>query len=190
MHSGQIQGFFSMPGDVLTAFYILIEYLKSFADKMVNPVVVTADLGFAKKARNFAAALNTPMAFIEKRRSGNDAKAQALTLIGDAENRDVIIVDDEVDTGGSMVQAVNLVKQRGARNVYLVFVHPVLSADAAERLSALPVTEYVTTDTVPLSLEKRAYFGDRLRVLSVAPLLGEVIQRANEGRSVGELFNE
>lgn len=190
MHSGQIQGFFSIPGDVLTAFYIISDYLKSFKDKMVNPVVVTADLGFAKKARNYAAALNTPMAFIEKRRAGNDAKAQALTLIGDTENRDVIIVDDEVDTGGSMVQAVNLVKERGARNVYMAFVHPVLSANAAERLSALPVTEFITTDTVPLSIEKRAFFGDRLRVLSVAPLLGEVIQRANEGRSVGELFNE
>lgn len=190
LHAGQIQGFFSIPGDALTAFYILSDYLKSFRSKMFNPVVVTADLGFAKKARNYAVALNTPMAFIEKRRTGNDAKAQALTLIGDTQDRDVIIVDDEVDTGGSMVQAVNLVKASGARNVYLCFVHPVLSASAAERIAALPVTEFITTDTVPIPPEKRAFFGDRLRVLSVAPLLGEVICRANEGRSVGELFNE
>ncbi|HWQ04017.1 MAG TPA: ribose-phosphate diphosphokinase [Longilinea sp.] len=190
LHAGQIQGFFSIPGDVLTAFYIHIDYLRSIKEHMHLPVVVTADLGFAKKARNYAAALNVPLSFIEKRRMGNDAKAQALTLIGDVYERDAIIVDDEVDTGGSIVQAVNLVKDNGARNVYVIFVHPVLSANAAEKLAALPVTEYIATDTIPISVEKRALFGDRLRILSVAPLLGEVIRRANEGRSVGELFNE
>jgi len=190
LHAGQIQGFFSIPGDVLTAFYILIDYLKSIENKMHNPVVVTVDLGFAKKARNFAAEMNTPMAFIEKRRSATGTKVQALTLIGDATDRDVIIVDDEVDTGGSMVQAVNLVKECGARDIYVVFVHPILSLNAAERLGALPVKEFVFTDTVPLTPEKRAFFGDRMTVLSVASLLGEVILRANEGRSVGEMFNE
>lgn len=190
LHAGQIQGFFSIPGDVLTAFYIHIDYLRSIKDKMHSPVVVTADLGFAKKARNYAAALNIPLSFIEKRRMGNDAKAQALTLIGDVYDRDAIIVDDEVDTGGSIAQAVNLVKDNGARNVYVIFVHPVLSLNAADRLAALPVTEFIATDTIPIPPEKRVLFGDRLRILSVAPLLGEVIRRANEGRSVGELFNE
>jgi ribose-phosphate pyrophosphokinase len=89
-----------------------------------------------------------------------------------------------------MVQAVNLVKDNGARSIYMVFVHPVLSGAAAERLMALPVTQFITTDTVPISDERRARFGDRLKTLSVAPLLGEVICRANEGRSVGEMFNE
>jgi len=130
------------------------------------------------------------MAFIEKRRIGNDSKSLALTIIGDVYDKDVIIVDDEVDTGGSMVQAVNLVKEHGARTVYLVFVHPLLSANAAERLAALPVDEFVTTDTVPLPEAKRELFGNRLKVLSVSNLLGEVIRRANEGRSVGEMFNE
>jgi len=190
LHAGQIQGFFSIPGDVLTAFYIHVDYLRSIKERMHSPVVVTADLGFAKKARNYAAALNVPLSFIEKRRMGNDAKAQALTLIGDVYDRDAIIVDDEVDTGGSIAQAVNLVKDNGARNVYVIFVHPVLSLNAADRLAALPVTEYIATDTIPIPQEKRALFGDRLRILSVAPLLGEVIRRANEGRSVGELFNE
>jgi len=190
LHAGQIQGFFSIPGDVLTAFYIHVDYLRSIKDRMHSPVVVTADLGFAKKARNYAAAMNIPLSFIEKRRMGNDAKAQALTLIGDVYDRDAIIVDDEVDTGGSIVQAVNLVKDNGARNVYVIFVHPVLSLNAADRLAALPVTEFIATDTIPIPPEKRALFGDRLRILSVAPLLGEVIRRANEGRSVGELFNE
>jgi ribose-phosphate pyrophosphokinase len=190
LHAGQIQGFFSIPGDVLTAFYILIDYLKSIQSTMRNPVVVTADLGFAKKARNFAVAMDLPMAFIEKRRSSNDSSAHALTLIGDANDRDVIIVDDEVDTGGSMVQAVNLVKRCGARNVYMVFVHPVLSLNAVERMAALPVTEFITTDSIPIPPEKCAQFGDRLTIISIASLLGEVIRRANEGRSVGEMFNE
>jgi ribose-phosphate pyrophosphokinase len=190
LHAGQIQGFFSIPGDVLTTFYILIDYLKSIQNKMHNPVVVTVDLGFAKKARNFAVEMNTPLAFIEKRRSATGAKVQALTLIGNVTDRDVIIVDDEVDTGGSMVQAVNLVKECGARDVYVVFVHPILSLNSAERLGALPVKEFVFTDTVPLTPEKRTHFGDRLTILSVASLLGEVILRANEGRSVGEMFNE
>jgi ribose-phosphate pyrophosphokinase len=168
----------------------LIDYLKGKKKSMASPVVVTADLGFAKKARNFAESLDIPLAFIEKRRVANDAKAQALTLIGDAKGRDVIIVDDEVDTGGSIVQAVNLVRQNGARNIYVVFVHPVFSADSSDRLAALPVTEFITTDTIPIPREKFVKFGGRLTVLSVAPLLGEVILRANQGRSVGELFNE
>lgn len=190
LHAGQIQGFFSIPGDVLTAFYILADYLKSIKPQMKDPVVVTADLGFAKKARNYAASLEVPLTFIEKRRTANDSRAQALTLIGDANDRDAIIVDDEVDTGGSMAQAVKLLKDRGARNIYVVFVHPVLSANAAERLAALPVTQYITTDTIPISAEKRAFLGDKLKILSVAPLIGEVILRAHEGRSVGEMFNE
>jgi len=99
-------------------------------------------------------------------------------------------VDDEVDTGGSICEAVQVVKQHGARDVYVAFVHPVLSADAADRLAALPVAEFITTNTIPIPPEKAALFGGRLRILSIAPLLSEVIIRANEGRSVGELFNE
>jgi ribose-phosphate pyrophosphokinase len=190
LHAGQIQGFFSIPGDVLSGFFLLKEYLKQIKSQMKNPVVVTADLGFAKKARNYAEVLDTPMAFIEKRRIANDAKAKALTLIGDVTNRDVVIVDDEVDTGGSIVQAVNLVKEMGAGNVYVTFVHPVFSANCVDRMAELPVKEFITTNTIPIPQEKKAKLQDRLRILSVAPLLGEVIQRANEGRSVGELFNE
>ncbi|HMN60300.1 MAG TPA: ribose-phosphate diphosphokinase [Anaerolinea sp.] len=190
LHAGQIQGFFTIPGDVLTAFHILLDYLNSIKHKMHNPVVVTADLGFAKKGRNFAAGINAPMAFIEKRRVANDAKAEALTIIGDVRDRDCVLVDDEIDTGGTMVQAVNLMKDFGARNIYMIFVHPVFSANAVQRLAALPVTEFIATDSIALTPERRAPFGDRLKILSVAPLLGEVILRANQGRSVGEMFNE
>ncbi|MEN6434911.1 MAG: ribose-phosphate pyrophosphokinase [Anaerolineaceae bacterium] len=190
LHAGQIQGFFSIPGDVLSGFYLLKEYLKQIKSQMKDPVVVTADLGFAKKARNYAEVLDTPMAFIEKRRLANDSKAKALTLIGDVTNRDVVIVDDEVDTGGSIVQAVNLVKEMGAGNVYVTFVHPVFSANCVDRLAELPVKQFITTNTIPIPQEKKDKLQGRLQILSIAPLLGEVIQRANEGRSVGELFNE
>ncbi len=189
LHSKQIQGFFSIPGDVMTAFYTLSDYLKGICSRMQSPVIVATDLGFSKNARSYGMALNAPLAFIEKRRI-YDTNTQALTLIGDVKNRDAIIVDDEVDTGGSICEAVNLVKEKGARNVYVVFVHPVLSLDASERLAGLPVTEFITTNTIPIPPEKLALFGSRLHILSIAPLLSEVITRANEGRSVGELFNE
>ncbi|PKO11810.1 MAG: ribose-phosphate pyrophosphokinase [Chloroflexi bacterium HGW-Chloroflexi-10] len=190
LHAGQIQGFFSIPGDVLSAFSIQVDYLKSLKPNMKDPVVVTADLGFAKKGRNYAAELDVPMAFIEKRRSGNDAKAKALTLIGNVQDRDVVIVDDEVDTGGSMVEAVHLLKEHGARDIYMTFVHASLSSNAAVRLGALPVKQFITTDTIPIPEEKMAALNSRLRILSISKLIGEVIRRANEGRSVGELFNE
>ncbi len=187
LHAGQIQGFFSIPGDVLTAFHVVSEYFLTQRADMRDPVIVTADLGFAKKGRNFAAKLSAPMAFIEKRRTGNDASAEAMTVIGDVKGKDVIIVDDEVDTGGSVVQAVNIVRDHGARNIYLSFVHPVLSDPATERLKALDLKEIVTTNTIPIPPRKAL---DNMTVLSVAPLLGEVIRRAHEGRSVGEMFNE
>jgi ribose-phosphate pyrophosphokinase len=189
-HAGQVQGFFSIPGDVLTGFYLISDYLKAERHKMKDPVVVTVDLGFAKKGRNIAADIEAPIAFIEKRRVANDAKAQALTVIGEVENRDVILVDDEIDTGGSIIQAVNLVKEKGARDVYVVCVHSIFSSNAVDRLATLPVKQFITTDTVPIPAEKQVIIKDRLTVLSVASLVGEVILRAHQGRSVGEMFNE
>ncbi len=190
-HAGQIQGFFSIPGDVITTSHLLIEHVKQRIKPGLNdPVVVAADLGFAKKGRNFAADLDVPIAFVEKRRVANDAKAQALTMIGDVKGRDVIIIDDEVDTGGSIAQAVNLVKKEGGQSVYLIFVHPLLSRDAAQRLAALPIKHIITTDTIPIPQEKLKPLEGRITILSVAELLGEVIKRAHEGRSVGEMFNE
>ncbi|UCD99504.1 MAG: ribose-phosphate diphosphokinase [Chloroflexota bacterium] len=190
LHAGQIQGFFSIPGDVLTAFHILTAHMFDLRLKMKDPVVVAADLGFAKKGRNFAASLDAPIAFVEKRRSGDDARPAALTLIGNVEDRDVIVVDDEIDTAGSLSQAVQLVKEMGAREVYAVCVHPIFSEKAVERLAELPIKSVITTDTVPIPQEKRDKLADKLKILSVAPLLGEVIRRAHEGRSVGEMFNE
>jgi len=187
MHAGQIQGFFSIPGDVLTAFHILSDHFVEKRPRLLDPVIVTADLGFAKKGRNFAQKIDAGMAFIEKRRAGNEGRAEALTIIGRVKDRDVIIVDDEVDTASSVSEAVQLVKKNGARDVYLCFVHPVLSGPAVERLRALPITEMVTTNTIPIPEHNCL---PNLTVLSVAPLLAEVIRRAHEGRSVGEMFNE
>jgi len=190
-HAGQVQGFFSIPGDVLTASSLLTDYInKNIGPQLKDPVVVAVDLGFAKKGRNYAADLNTPIAFIEKRRTGNDANAEALTLIGDVKDRDVIIVDDEVDTGGSIGQAVNLVKNSGARDVYLSFIHPILSNEGAQRLASMPIKQIITTDTVPIPEAKMKILEGKITVLTVAELIGEVIRRAHEGRSVGEMFNE
>jgi ribose-phosphate pyrophosphokinase len=190
-HAGQIQGFFSIPGDVLTATHMITDHIREHLQpEMESPVVVATDLGFAKKGRNYALDLDVPIAFIEKRRSGNDAKAEALTLIGEVKGHDVIIVDDEVDTGGSVAQAVEVVKNNGARDIYLAFIHPIFSRNAAERLAHLPIKQIITTDTITIPKEKMELLQGRLTVLSIAPLLGEVIRRAHEGRSVGEMFNE
>jgi ribose-phosphate pyrophosphokinase len=190
LHAGQIQGFFSIPGDVLTSFHIITEYVKDLCSTLDRPVVVAADLGFAKKGRNFAESINVPLAIVEKRRILKGDGIEALNLVGEVKNRDVILLDDEVDTGGSVIQAVELVKKQGAKEIILVFVHPVLSGDAAERLSSLPISKIICTDTIAISPPKLEILGDKIKVLSIAPLLGEVILRAHEGRSVGEMFNE
>jgi ribose-phosphate pyrophosphokinase len=185
LHAGQIQGFFSIPGDVLTAFHLLSDY---FVGKgLKEATVATVDLGFAKKGRNFAAKLQVPLAFVEKRRSGDGSRARATNIIGEVEGRDVILVDDEVLTGGSMLEAVRILKDHGARDLYLSFTHALLVPPAVENLKSLPLKELVTTNTVSIPEEKRL---PNMTVLSVAPLLAEVILRAHEGRSVGELFNE
>jgi ribose-phosphate pyrophosphokinase len=177
-HAGQIQGFFSIPGDVLTASRLIVDEIRTtLLPKMHNPVVVATDLGFAKKARNYAADLGMPVAFIEKRRAGNEARAEALSLIGDVDGSDVIIVDDEVDTGSSIIQAVKVAKENGAQDVYLAFVHAILSGDAARNLAALPLRRIITTDTVPIPADKLQILQGRLTVLTVSALLGEVIRR-------------
>lgn len=185
LHAGQIQGFFSIPGDVLTAFHILSDYFVS--KNLKDAVVATADLGFAKKGRNFAEKLGVPLAFVEKRRKGDHPRARATNVIGSVEKKDVILVDDEVLTGGSMCEAVEIVKEHGAKDVYLSFTHALFVPPAFEELANLPIKEIVTTNTVPLPEEKIL---PNMKVLSVAPLLAEVILRAHEGRSVGQLFNE
>ena len=184
LHAGQIQGFYKIPGDSLTALHIICKYIRA---KGLNGTVVTTDLGFAKGGRNYAEALGFPLAFIEKRRTGPTGTCEALTLIGSVAGRDVLIVDDLVDTAGSVQQAAEIVRAHGARDVYLAFTHPVLSPPAIDRLRGLDLKEIITTDTLPIAPQDRL---PNMTILTVADLLGEVIIRSHEGRSVGELFNE
>lgn len=185
LHAGQIQGFFSIPGDEFSAFPILTDYVA--AKNIPDAVVVSADLGFAKKARNFARRLDLPLAFVEKRRIGNDPKAQALSVIGDVQDKNAILVDDEVDTAGTLTEAVYLLKRSGARSVHTVCTHPVLSNPAIERLRDAPIEEFICTDTIPIPPEKRL---KNFTILPIAPLLAETIARTHEGRSVGEYLKD
>lgn len=185
LHAGQIQGFFSIPGDPLTAFHLLSDYF--VAKNIPDPVVVTNDLGFAKKARNFASKLKCPLALVEKRRSKNDAQSEVLSIIGDVAGQNCIVVDDEISTAGSVQNTVNLVLSQGAKDVYVSATHAAFCGPAIERLRGLPIKEIVVTDTIPIPPDQML---PNIKVLSVGPLLGEVIRRVHEGRSVGALFNE
>jgi ribose-phosphate pyrophosphokinase len=186
LHAGQIQGFFDIPVDELTAFHIHADYLRQ--KDLSQAVITTADLGFAKKARNYAEALDLPLTFVEKRRSGRKGSTtESLTVIGDVADKDCIIVEDEIATGGTVVNAVNILKQHGARDIYIAFTHPVLAGSAVERLGQAGITELITTNTIAIPPEKRL---PNMTVLSVAGLLAEVIRRIHYGISVGELFGE
>jgi ribose-phosphate pyrophosphokinase len=187
LHAGQIQGFFGIPGDELTTFHILSDYF--VAKKLSNAVVVAVDLGFAKKGRNFAEKLRLPMAFIEKRRDLSGTDVHALTVIGDVTGKNVLLVDDEVVTASSVAGAVNILKEHGASDIYLSFAHAVFAPGSIELLCSLPIREIVCADTVPIPPAPRQCLPN-LIVLSVAPLLGEVIRRVHEGKSVGEMFGE
>jgi ribose-phosphate pyrophosphokinase len=184
LHAGQIQGFFNIPVDELTALSILANYIK---DKRIpNLTVVATDVGGAKGARRMADRLDAPLAIVEKRRLGNKERVEALTVIGDVEGRTVLVVDDEVLTGGTLVATAEAVMEHGATEVYAAATHPILSGDAVERIERAPITEIVFTDTIPIPPAKRL---PNMTVLSVAPLLGEAIRRIHTGQSVGALFN-
>ena len=184
LHAGQVQGFFQVPVDELTAMPKLVEY---FVERdLDDPVVVATDIGISKKARDFADAINAPLAIVEKRRLGNDDRVESLNVIGDVDGHPVILFDDEIGTGGTMISAADAITKRGSTDIYAVATHGVLSGDTSTRLAEVShIKEVVITDTVPLSADKVNF---KMKVLSVAPLLGEAIKRIHEGRSVGELF--
>jgi ribose-phosphate pyrophosphokinase len=189
LHAGQIQGFFGIPGDELTARHILVGY---FRDKRVpHAVVVAPDIGASRRARNFAEDLDLPLAIIEKRRHADGSGTRQLNLIGDVSGRNAIIFDDEIDTGGTIAQAASYLRQCGARDVYACATHALLSPPCGmENMRSANLKELVVTNTVYISPEKRAALEPFLRVLSVGGLLAEVIRRIHLGISVGELFNE
>lgn len=183
LHAGQIQGFFNIPVDELTAMYLLADYFRE--KNLVDRVVVSTDIGNAKRARNFAELVDAPLAIVEKRRVGNDDSTEVLNLIGEVEGKAAILVDDEIDTAGSITQAADVVMEHGAKEVYACCTHPVLSGPAIERLKASPIKELVATDTIPRHEENDL---ENYTVLSVAAMLAETIWRIHTGRSVGALF--
>lgn len=183
LHAGQIQGFFDVPVDEMSAMSLTATY---FAEKgLLDPVVVSPDLGNTKRARNFAEIVDAPLAIIEKRRAGNNDRTEVLNLIGSVEGKQAIIVDDEIDTAGSITQAAQVCLDAGAREVYASSIHPVFSGPAVERLQNSPLQEIVVTNSIAVPDEKRF---PKLTVLSVAPLLGETIQRIHTGASVSATY--
>jgi ribose-phosphate pyrophosphokinase len=182
LHAGQIQGFFSVPVDHLFAAPVIIDYLGK--KELHDPVIVSPDAGGVERARAIAKRLNAGLAIIDKRRDKPGA-AVAMHLIGDVKDKDAVVIDDMIDTAGTLVQAAGALEREGARRILACGVHPVLSGPAVERIKASPLEEIVVTNSIPLSTEKRSA---RVTVLTVAPLLGEAIRRIHDEESVSTLF--
>jgi len=185
LHAGQITGFFDIPGDEITAFHLLSDHF--LKKKIENGVVVAPDIGASRRSRNFAEKLGMPLAIVEKRRSLDGSKMSMMNLIGDARDKTAIIFDDEIDTAGTLTQAASFLIDQGAKEVYASATHAILSGPAIERLKASPIKELVVSNTVNIPPEKTL---PNMTVLSIAPLIGEVIRRIHLGISVGEMFNE
>ena len=186
LHAAQIQGFFNIPVDELTALYILGRYFEA-KDLNQSLVVVATDIGISKRARDLAEKLNAPLAIVEKRRVGNVDRAEALNIIGEVEGKVALTVDDEIDTAGSLVNVVEALGKRGAREVYSCCTHPIFSSQAISKIATCSVKEVVVTDTVPVDITKKL---GKITVLPIAPLLGEAIRRIHTGLSIGALFEQ
>lgn len=183
LHNPAIQAYFNVNCDRLTAEYLLEKY---FAEKKLdNMVIVATDAGSSKKAYKYSEYFKCPIAMVDKRREGNDDRAIASTIIGEVKGKNAIIFDDEIDTAGSMIETVKVLKKFGAKNIYAGCTHGVLSGPAIERIKNSDIKELVITNTIPLSEEKKI---DNITVLSIAPLFAETIKRINEERPLGELF--
>ncbi len=183
LHAAQIQGFFSVPVDELTTLYSLSGY---FGEKTIEDLVVVAtDIGISKRARDFAARLNAPLAIIEKRRVGNTDATETINVIGDVEGKRALTVDDEIDTAGSLVAVVAALEKHGAKEVYACCTHPIFSSSAIQAIASSPVKEVVVTDTVPVPDHKKL---EKITVLPIASLLGEAIHRIHTGLSIGAMF--
>jgi len=184
LHSPQIQGFFSIPVDNLIANPVLASHVEGL--KLNNLTVVSPDAGGVGRARAFARRLGAPLAIIDKRRPSPNV-AQVLHVIGEVNDRDVVIFDDMVDTAGTLVLTVEALRKEGARRVFAACTHPVLSGQAIEKIEKSPLEHLIVTDTIPLNPAARACA--KIQVLSVAGLFGEAIRRINEGSSVSSLFD-
>jgi ribose-phosphate pyrophosphokinase len=183
LHAGQIQGFFNIPVDELSAVPMLARF---YLDRDIKDLVVVAtDVGDAKRARATANILEAPIAIVEKQRLGNEDRVEAVNLIGEVDGKTALIVDDEVTSGGTVVATAEALREHGAGDIYCCVTHPVLSGNAADIIEASPVKELVVTDTLDVPAEK---MGPNTKILSVADLLGEAIHRIHSGLSVGAMF--
>ncbi len=185
LHAPQIQGFFNIPVDELTALYLLSNYFKE--KDFDSLVVVATDIGISKRARDFATKLDAPLAIVEKRRLGNIDQAETLNVIGEVEGKVALTVDDEIDTAGSLVGVISALEERGVKEIYACCTHPVFSGPAIKRIATCPVKEIVVTDTIPVAGEKGLA---KITVLPIAPLLGEAIHRIHTGLSIGAMFEQ
>ncbi len=182
LHAGQIQGYFDIPVDHLSSIPLLANYFKKIIDE--DTVIVSPDLGGVTRARTFANILDLPIAIIEKRRPKANV-SEVMNVIGEIEGRNVILVDDIIDTAGTIVKAASVLKSFGAKKVYGCATHGVLSGPALDRIHNSELEKFVITDTIPLSDEAKI---DKIEVVSVAPLFAEAIKRINSNESVSIIF--
>jgi ribose-phosphate pyrophosphokinase len=184
LHAGQIQGFFDIPVDHLYAMPVFLEYLKDkFRGEEI--VIVSPDAGGVERAREYAKRLNATMAIVDKRRPKPN-ESEVMNIIGDVKDKIAVIIDDMIDTAGTICKAASVIMDRGAKEVYAVATHPVLSGPAVERLAQSPIKEVVVSDTIPLREEAQRL--DKIKVLTVSKLLGEAIRRIHTDDSISSLF--
>jgi ribose-phosphate pyrophosphokinase len=183
LHSPQIHGFFHIPVDHLTAVGVLVDYFKT--QKLDDWVVVAADAGEAKDAGRFAKRLHLPLAIVDKRRDGDDERAHAVHIIGEVAGKNALIVDDEIATGGTLMETCQLLHEHGVKKVTAGIIHPVLSGQAPARVRESHLETLVVTDSLPIPPEKMC---DKIKTLSVAPVLANAITCIHDGRSVSALF--
>lgn len=183
LHNPAIQAYFNINCDRLTAEHLLENYFRE--KNLKDMVIVATDAGSSKKAYKYSQFFNCPIALVDKRREGNDDRAIASTIIGEVKDKNAIIFDDEIDTAGSMMETVKVLKKFGAKNIYAGCTHGVLSGPAIERIKNSDIKELVVTNTIPIPEEKKL---DNITVLSIAPLFAETVRRINEERPIGELF--
>ena len=183
LHAGQIQGYFNIPVDNLYAAPVLVKHIRTyFQDDLV---IVSPDAGGVERARAYAKRLEASLAIIDKRRDAPNV-AKAMNIIGEVEGRTAVILDDMIDTAGTLTQAAKALKENGAGKIYACCTHPVLSGTAVERIEASPLDKVVVTNTIPLN--DKARNGSKIMTLSVAELLGETIKRVHNSDSVSTLF--
>ncbi len=183
LHAGQIQGFFDIPVDNLAASAVFVPYIQSL--KLDDLVIVSPDSGGAKRARNYARWLNGGLAIIEKFRTAPNEIA-SMNLIGDVKNKNVVIVDDIVDTAGTLCKAIRLLKEHGARRVYAAITHPLLSGNAIERIQESPLDKLIVTNTIPV----KNISSNKLEIISIAPIFARAFEKIINLESVSSLFLE